>query len=109
MVRIAGGKAKASNFGKTIQALEEEGQARQEKAMSPLATPYELLGGVVLVLVVAHGCAFLYWACGRRNIRRERPEVSYADLKRIHGRLTTHEKICRVALGNWEAAVEKPI
>lgn len=39
--------------------------------------------------------------------RRERPEISHADLQRLHDRLSTHEQICRAALGDLEAAVEK--
>jgi hypothetical protein len=35
--RIAGGAARASNFGKTIRALEEGDRARQENATSPQA------------------------------------------------------------------------
>lgn len=46
LARIAGGAAKASNFGKTIRALEEGDRARQEKAICPPAYPYELWGGV---------------------------------------------------------------
>jgi hypothetical protein len=87
---------------------------------------------VGVVLVFAGGCAFFYRAGGRKNEaglaelkrrvklleevvrgeavdRRERPEVSHTNLKRLHDRLTTHEQICREAMSRLEAAVEMPL
>jgi hypothetical protein len=112
--------------------LEEGDRARQEKATSPQAYPYELWGGS------GSGAGVCWWVCilllggGRKNVagiaelkrrvkvleefvrgeavdQRERPEVSHTDLKRLHERLTNHEQIFRAAMSRLEAAVEMPL
>jgi hypothetical protein len=66
--RIARGTARASNFGKTVRALEEGDRVREGNATRPQAYPYELWEGVGVELVFAGGCAFFYRVGGRKNV-----------------------------------------
>ena len=125
--RIAGGKATADNFGKTVRAIEEGDKERRDNALRPRAYPYELWGGLLAATLLCSG-AFVFWVRGgggrgrevaelyervgmlegtlrgEMEERRSRRWATTDCLTQLDGRLKAHERTCMAALTELEEA-----
>ena len=125
--RIAGGKATADNFGKTVRAIKEGDKERRDNALRPRAYPYELWGGLLAATLLCSG-AFVFWVRrgggrgravaelyervgmlegtlrGEMEERRSRRWATTDCLTQLDGRLKAHERTCMAALTELEEA-----